>query len=81
MEGCLSGTHDVMHLLQPGKNVRAQASLEVKDVSGRSRRTVTKGSTSPVKSTRPTGRKERIERCLDSTCRTRWETVSRCAQG
>jgi len=34
MEGCLSGTHDVMHLLRPGKNVRAEASLVVKEVSG-----------------------------------------------
>ena len=73
MEGCLSGTHDVINLLRPGKNVRAQASLEVRDVSGGSRRTVTRGPTSPVGSTLPTGRKGRIERCLGSMCRTRWE--------
>ena len=47
MEGCLSGTHDVIHLIQPGKNVRVQASG-----SGicewRGQRAVVIGSASPV---------------------------------
>jgi len=33
MEGCLSGTHDVIHLLQPGKNVRAQHGYEWADLT------------------------------------------------